>query len=110
MRYAEKTKIFGSVLIGVYYTHLGIENEKLSGYFDSDWQWDAIKNNQHWIIEFASTDDPWIPIEEPRMIHQKLDNRMNSQIKGTLAATIISPHFRNVLLALKRKINYKNLL
>ena len=72
LRYAENNKILGSVLVGVYYTHLDNEDEKNSGYFDTPWNWNSIKNNQKWIIEFASTDDPFIPIEEPRFIHEKL--------------------------------------
>ena len=31
-----------------------------------------IKKNQRWIAQFASTDDPWIPIEEARHIHKML--------------------------------------
>ena len=73
MRFAEKHKIFGSIIIGAYYTDLGYEKEKLSGYFNHPWDWESIKKNQNWIIEFASTDDPWIPIEEPRYIHKKLN-------------------------------------
>ena len=72
MRYAENHKILGSILVGAMHTDLGIESEKRSGYYDKPWQWDSIKNNQQWIIQFASTDDPWIPIEEPRFIHKKL--------------------------------------
>ncbi len=72
MRFAEQNKILGSVLVGAMHTDLGIESERLSGYFDTPWKWDAIKKNQQWIIQFASTDDPWIPIEEPRFVHQKL--------------------------------------
>lgn len=72
LRYAENNKILGSVLVGVYYTHLDSEDEKNSGYFDKPWNWQSIKNNQKWIIEFASVDDPFIPIEQPRFIHEKL--------------------------------------
>ena len=75
MRFAEKNKLLGSVLVGAMHTDLGIEKEKLSGYFDTPWNWQAIKNNQQWIIQFASTDDPWIPIEEPRFIRQKLNSK-----------------------------------
>jgi predicted alpha/beta hydrolase family esterase len=73
MRYAENYKILGSVLVGSYTSHLGDENEKKSGYFDIPWDWKAIKDNQKWIIQFASTDDPFIPIEEPRKIHNELE-------------------------------------
>ena len=74
MRFAEQNKILGSVLVGAMYTDLGMESERLSGYFDTPWNWEAIKSNQKWIIQFASTDDPWIPIEEPRFIHEKLNS------------------------------------
>jgi len=73
MRFAEKNKILGSVLVGVSYTDLDNEDEKLSGYFNSPWNWKEIKNNQKWIIQFASSDDPYIPIEEPRLVHKKLN-------------------------------------
>ncbi len=74
MRFAEQNKLLGSILIGAMHTDLGIETERLSGYFDKPWDWQAIKNNQQWIVQFASTDDPWIPIREPRFVHKKLDS------------------------------------
>ncbi|MBA2727795.1 MAG: alpha/beta hydrolase [Parachlamydiaceae bacterium] len=73
MRFAEKNQILGSVLVGAYHTDLGIENEKLSGYFDTLWDWNAIKKNQKWIVQFAGVNDPWIPIDEARYIHAKLN-------------------------------------
>ena len=72
MRYAEKHKIFGSILVGTYYTDLGMESEKLSGYFNRPWQWEAILGNQKHLAIFASSDDPWIPIAEPRYLKEKL--------------------------------------
>lgn len=73
MRFAEKNQILGSVLVGGYYTNLGDEGEEQSGYFDSEWNWKKIKNNQKFIIQFNSKDDPWIPISEARCIHEKLN-------------------------------------
>ena len=35
--------------------------------------WEKIKKNQNWIIQFASLDDPFIPIEQSRHIHKVLD-------------------------------------
>jgi predicted alpha/beta hydrolase family esterase len=72
MRYAETHHILGSALVGTYHTDLGIENEKLSGYFDTPWNWQAIKNNQQWIIQFAGLNDPWIPIQEARFVRDQL--------------------------------------
>lgn len=72
MRFAEQHKICGSVLVSACYTDLGDPNEKASGYFNTSWDWDAIRCNQNWIIQFASIDDPFISIREPRYIHTKL--------------------------------------
>jgi len=73
MRYAEHNKILGSVLVGTYYTDTGAEVERMSGYFDEPWNWSDIIKNQQWIIQFASTDDPYFPIEEPRLVREKLN-------------------------------------
>lgn len=72
MRYAEKNRIKASVLIAACYTDLGQKIEKISGYYDEPWQWDAIKANQDWIAQFGSVDDPVIPIAESRYVHEKL--------------------------------------
>ena len=72
MRFAEKNKILGSILIAAMHTDLDIETEQLSGYFDTQWNWKNIKDNQQWIVQFASTDDPWIPIEEAQFVHEQL--------------------------------------
>lgn len=75
LRFAETHRIYGSVLVAAYHTHLNEEAEKQSGYFDQPWDWPAIQGNQNWIIQFASTDDPFIPIEEARYVHQKLSTK-----------------------------------
>ena len=73
MRFAETHKILGSILVGACYTDLGEESEKQSGYYDNPWNWKEIIKNQNWIIQFASTNDPFIPIEEARTIHKNLN-------------------------------------
>lgn len=72
MRYAEQYNILGSVLVGACYTDLGYASERISGYYDASWRWDTIKKNQQWIVLFASSDDPFIPIEEPQYIQSRL--------------------------------------
>ncbi len=72
MRFVERNKILGSILVATYYTDLRDEREKKSGYFDRPWDWESIRKNQKWIVQFASTDDPYVPIKEARFIHQKL--------------------------------------
>lgn len=70
LRYAQEHQILGSVLVGAYYTDLGLEDEKKSHYFDTPWNFEAIQKNQEWMIQFASTDDPFIPIDESRYLHE----------------------------------------
>ena len=65
MRYAEDHQIHGSVLIAPCYTDLGDAMEKQSGYYDTPWDWSAIRANQkHTALVFAA-DDPFIPQSEP---------------------------------------------
>jgi predicted alpha/beta hydrolase family esterase len=73
MRYAEQNTIFASILIGACHTDLGYETEKQSHYYDDPWNWKVIRDNQKWIIQFASTDDPYIPIDEARFVHENLN-------------------------------------
>ena len=73
MRFAEEYPLLGSVLVGGCYTDLGYESERVSGYYDAPWEWPKIRANQQWIAQFASSDDPWIPIEEARHIHKMLN-------------------------------------
>jgi hypothetical protein len=73
LRYLETNQLLGAVIAGVNHTDLGYPEEKASGYYDAPWQWDKIKEKAKWIVQFASTDDPFIPVEEPRLIHEKLD-------------------------------------
>lgn len=74
LRFAEQHRLRGSVLIGACHTDLGDEMEKISGYYTAPWNWEAIRNNQDWIAQFASTDDPVIPIDENRFIAQQLQS------------------------------------
>lgn len=64
MRYAETHKILGSVLISPSYTDLGDDLEKQSGYYDTPWNWKAIKSNQKKIALVYGDDDPYIPQSE----------------------------------------------
>lgn len=72
MRYLENHKIGLAVIVGGYHTDLDDETEKQSGYFNRPWQWDKIRENAGRIIQFNSTDDPYIPIEEARHISKKV--------------------------------------
>lgn len=105
LRFAEQNKILGSVLVGCNYTDLGIEREKQSGYFDRPWDWKKIKNHQQWIIQFASTDDPWIPIDEAHFIQQKLGTEYHEfHDQGHFGGNYNKPTFPEALAAIKHKL------
>ena len=68
IRYAETHKVAGLVLVSAYSSHLGDQLEKASGYFDGDWLYeDVIRNCRH-IIQFGSTDDPFLPWDSQKEI------------------------------------------
>ena len=75
MRYAETHKLLGSVLVSACYTDLGEASERVSGYYEAPWDWQAIKSNQDWILQFASPDDPYIPVAEARYIQKHLGTK-----------------------------------
>ncbi|MEK6902740.1 MAG: alpha/beta hydrolase [archaeon] len=72
LRYLETHTLEGVVIVGACYTDLGSETERLSNYYSAPWHWETIKKNAKWIIQYASVDDPFIPIHEAQFIHEKL--------------------------------------
>ncbi len=72
MRFAESHRLLGSILVGVCHTDLGDRFEAASGYYDAEWQWQRIRDHQQWIAIYSSTDDPHIPIAEPRFVAAQL--------------------------------------
>ncbi|MCY1377769.1 hypothetical protein D9M69_653590 [compost metagenome] len=73
MRYAESHTVRGLVLVSPSYTDLGDELEKQSGYFDTPWKWDKIKENSQSIALITGDDDPYIPQDEFNTIAKELD-------------------------------------
>ena len=61
-------------MVSGYYTDLGDKNEKKSQYFNRPWNWKKIKENQNWIIQFSSTDDPFIPMAEADHVASNLSS------------------------------------
>ena len=104
LRYLEKHKVQGAILIGACYTDLGDVKEKASGYFDGEWNWSKIKQNAKWIIQFASTNDPYIPIEEARHVRDKLHTEYYEyDDQGHFSSDVTFPELVEVL---KRKLKY----
>jgi len=72
MRLAEEHKIGGIILVAAYSNHFGNSNEKASGYFDDAWNWKAQKANCKSIVQLASEDDPYLDINDQRLVGSKL--------------------------------------
>ena len=111
MRFAEENKILGSVLVSASVSDGGNEDEKKSGYFDTPWDWKAIKENQKWIIQFASTDDPYISITEAREIHKELDTDYHEYTdQGHFSYREQKLEFPELVAAITEKLGTKDVL
>ncbi len=104
MRYTENHIVKGIILVGTYYSHLENEHEKASGYFDSEWNWEEIKKNVDWAVIFASTDDPYIPIEQARYIKEKLGAEYHEyNDEGHFGSDVDKTEFPEIVQVIKSK-------
>merc|ERR1712216_1020825 len=72
MRLAESRPLRGMVLVSAYTSDLGDSLERSSGYFSRPWQWQSQRENAGFIVQFASTDDPFLPMSEQRAVREGL--------------------------------------
>jgi len=70
MRYAEQSPVAGLVLVGAYPTDLDDPTERQSGYFSRPWH--HIRQNSQFIVQFGSTDDPYLPWHEQKAVADAL--------------------------------------
>ena len=42
------------VLVAAYYSDLESEHEAASGYFSRPWDWEAMRSNVNWVVQFHS--------------------------------------------------------
>lgn len=105
LRYLEENKCKLAVLVGVCYTDLGDEKERKSGYYDTPWRWDKIKNNAEKIVIFASRNDPYIPISEPLFIKEKLDAEYHEYgDEGHFGTDVNKTEFPEIITVVKKFI------
>ncbi|GAX73795.1 hypothetical protein CEUSTIGMA_g1246.t1 [Chlamydomonas eustigma] len=72
MHYAETRHVKGLVLISAYTSDLGDDIERSSGYFSRPWDWEAIKGNTEFRVQFGSKDDPFLPWSEQMEVANSL--------------------------------------
>jgi predicted alpha/beta hydrolase family esterase len=70
LRFAETNRVAGLVLVSACVTDLGSANERASGYYSRPWEWERIKDNAGFIVQFGSSDDPFIPWDEHQAVHE----------------------------------------
>ncbi|XP_069463637.1 serine hydrolase RBBP9 [Ambystoma mexicanum] len=80
MRYAETHKVFAIILVSAYTSDLGDPIEQESGYFNRPWQWEAIKSNCRYIVQFGSTDDPFLPWSEQQDVADGLGAELHKYL------------------------------
>lgn len=99
----------GAVIVGACYTDLGDEKEKKSGYYNKQWEWDKIKQNSSWIIQFASVDDPYIPVQEARHIRDRLKTEyFEFADQGHFGSDVGKTEFSEIVDAIRRKLKPVN--
>lgn len=78
LRVAEKHKIKGLVLVCGLFKDLGYEEEISTGIFAHSWDWQKIRSNQDFLIQFDSDKDPYIP---QKHFHKLAENTRSEHIK-----------------------------
>jgi predicted alpha/beta hydrolase family esterase len=105
LKFLEESKCKLAIIVGAYYTDLGDELEKKSGYFDEPWKWNQIKDNAKKIVIFASQDDPYIPIEQAKFIKEKVNAEYHEyKDKGHFGADVNKKQFPELVLVVKKAL------
>jgi len=82
-------------------THLGDDNEKASGYYPTQpdgtkkpWRFDLIRKKCKKLVFLSSVDDPFIPVNEPRLLAKEL-GLTHIEIKGDGSNSVAPPVEQN---------------
>ncbi|WAR06164.1 RBBP9-like protein [Mya arenaria] len=101
MRFAEKYKVKGIVIVSACFSDLGDENERASGYYSRPWEWPRIRENAPWRVQFGSTDDPFISWSEQQQVADGLESDLHKfQDKGHFMNTC----FPQLIDVIKKKL------
>ncbi|XP_070577293.1 serine hydrolase RBBP9-like [Ptychodera flava] len=100
-RYAERYQVLGVVLVSSCVTDMGDESEKESGYYNRPWEWDKMKTNTKWIVQFGSTDDPFLPWDEQQEVADQLSTELH---KHTDRGHFMAPTFPELIKVVKKHL------
>lgn len=105
LKFLEENKCKIAILVGVCHSDQDDELEKKSGYFNEPWKWDNIKRNAKKIFIFASQDDPYISILEPRLIKEKLNAEYHEyKDEGHFGADTNKKNFPEIVTVIKKDV------
>lgn len=114
MRLLENYRVDGVFLLCGCVNDLGLEEERLSGYYPQQidgsirpWRWDLMRKNAGFIVFVGSQDDPFIPLEEMREIKEKLALEAENYVefsKEKAMGHFMSSEFPELLEIISRKI------
>lgn len=76
IRFAERHKVAGICLVSAYTTDQGDSVERASGYFSRPWEWDKVRSNAGFVLQFGSTDDPFLPWSEQQEVADGLGSAL----------------------------------
>jgi hypothetical protein len=63
--------------VSAYTSDQGDELEARSGYFNRPWEWDKIRSNAGFVVQFGSTDDPFLPWAEQQEVADGLEAELH---------------------------------
>lgn len=101
MRYAEENRVAGIVLVSPCYTDLGLPSEAAAGWYNRPWQWDKIKNNTGFILQFSSSNDPLISYTRQQVY---VANQLGSELTTLRKGHFLIRKFPELKAALEKKL------
>ena len=105
LRYAETHEVYAIVLVSAYISDLDDETERESGYFNRPWLWDKIKSNCCYIVQFGSSDDPFLPWEEQKTVAEETGALLHAADDKGHYMNSVFPELINVVRDLIEKFN-----
>lgn len=96
------------VLVSACWTDLGEPSETISGYYSRPWLWNQIVSNCGWILQFGSTNDPFIPISEGNAIkkRKRKRERARKKTKRETVCLFLFRFWRNFKITSKQHITF----
>jgi uncharacterized protein len=72
LRFAQRYRVRGLVLVAPYYTDLGLESVRRSGWVADPWDWPRLRSNTETIAIFRSDKDPYVSQREFEALAQQV--------------------------------------